>query len=110
LLYGNVLSRRTLVLGVEGIGGGTGRSPVYGRLFAFYHITGSDNDGKSISEYRLAEIHINGNHGHPVEIQLQETMGAFFTSTVRAGCAPSNVLDLFGSVERTMKYVRIKLQ
>ena len=34
---------------------------------------------------------------------------SYFTATVRAGCKPSRTLDLFGPVEETMRYVRIRL-
>lgn len=112
---GRVVVRNTLVSGGEEIGGerpGEARFHVTDdeRLLVFYYVSGHDSDGNSVSEYRLAEIKMDGNHSKPVIVKIQEPMGAFFTSTVRAGCPPSNILDVFGSVGRSMKYVRIRIQ
>ena len=36
-------------------------------------------------------------------------MPTFYTATPRAGCAPANVIDMFGDIGQTMRYARIRL-
>ena len=111
---GKVVLRKALVEGGEGLGG---ERPSYarfqvtedGRLFGFYHVGGTNARGESISEHRLVEIYPSGGHSEPVKITLQKPMRSFFTATIRAGCRPSHILDLFGDVGGTMRYVRIRL-
>jgi hypothetical protein len=114
LRNGKIIRRRALVEGGEGLGGerpGDGRFHVTpdGRLFVFYYVGGSAPGGKPIAENRLVEIHPDDTCGQAVAVKLEKPLSAFFTATVRAGCQPSSILDLYGAVDRTMRYVRIRL-
>jgi len=112
---GKVIRREVLVLGGEKAGGerpGEGRFHVTpeGRLFAVYYVGGTDKNGRPLAETRLAQINPDGTHGTPVRIPLKTPLQSFFTATIRAGCRPSEVIDLFGAVNRTMRYARIRLR
>ncbi len=111
---GKVILRKTLVEGGEDLGGerpGDAKFHVAadGRLIAFYAVNGTDTKGQTLSEYRLVEIAADGTHGDPVVLHLENPLGAFFASTVRAGCKPSPVIDLFGDTGGVMRYARIRL-
>ncbi len=111
---GKVTRRVALVEGGEGLGNerpGWGRFHVSedGRLFVFHYVGGRNMEGRSISENRIVEIHADGSHGEPTAIKLEKPLSSFFTATVRAGCRPSNLIDVFGDIGGTMRYVRIRL-
>jgi hypothetical protein len=114
---GKVVHRRTLLLAEEG---GPNEIPSTARfqvtpdhrLFVFYYVSGSDPAGKPVSENRLIELHGDRAPGAPVRVPLQRPFTTYFTATVRAGSAPSAVLDLLGQCAgspRTMSYARIRL-
>lgn len=112
---GEVVSRTTLLEGGEGLGGlrpGYGRFHVTesGRLVVFYYVCGKDASGDLIAEHRLVEISPDGSLGQPVLVRLETPLSLFFTATVRAGCQPSNVLDIFGNSGGSMRYARIRLE
>jgi hypothetical protein len=115
---GEVVSRRTLVLGGEDASGeipGQGRFQVTpeGRLFVFYYLSGRDAQGRAVSENRLMEIGADGNVTQPVTVPLKHPLSSCFTATVRAGSPPANVLDVLGqrvSSSATISYARIRLQ
>ncbi len=111
---GTVKLRQAIVEGGEGLGGerpGYGRFQVTpeGGLFVFYYVGGSDKTGTSLSEHRLVEILPDGRLGTPLRVKLRNPIPTFFTATVRAGCRPSTILDVYGSVGTTMRYARIRL-
>ena len=115
---GEVVSRRTLVLAEEGGANemaSAGRFHVTpdGRLFVFYYATGTDAQGKSVSENRLMELLADGSAGEPVTVPLKHPLNSYFTATVRAGSAPSTTIDLLGTrvgSSGTMSYARIRLR
>ena len=112
---GKEILRTALVQGGEGLGGERPGDACFqvtedGRLLAFYHVSGTDTEGKGISEHRLVEIDRDGSHSEPVVVKMKTPLGSFFSATIRAGCQPSNILDLFGDIGGTMRYVRIRLQ
>jgi hypothetical protein len=111
---GKVVRRVALVEGGEGLGAlmpGRGRFQVTddGRLFVFYHVGGQGDDGRAVSENRVVEVLPDGRLGEPVAVHLKQPLSAFFTATVRAGCRPSNIVDVFGPIGQTMRYARIRL-
>jgi hypothetical protein len=111
---GKIVLRTALVEGGEGLGGERPSDARFqvteeGRLFIFYHVGGTNARGEPISENRLVEVYPAGNHSEPVTVTLQKPLRSFFTATVRAGCQTSHILDLFGEVGGTMRYVRIRL-
>jgi hypothetical protein len=80
-----------------------------GRLLVFYYVSGKDAEGKAVSENRLVEILADGSIAAPVKVSLQKPFSSFFTATPRAGNAPSVLIDVFGDVDKTMRYARVRL-
>jgi len=109
-----VVSRTTVSEGGEGLGGlrpGYGRfhETQDGRLFAFYYVGGKDKTGQALNEHRIVEMGADGPSSKPVSIEMKTPLTVFFTSTPRAGCQPSNLLDIYGSANGAMHYARIRL-
>ncbi len=112
---GRVVQRTALVEGGDDLGGERPNEARFqvteeGRLLVFYHVGGANPQGEAISENRLVEVYSSGAHGEPEVVQLEKPLTSFFTATVRAGCEPSNTLDLYGDLSGTMRYVRIQLE
>jgi hypothetical protein len=114
---GKVVLRRTLQESGEGLAGptpGTARFHIApdNRLFVIYFVSGSEADGKSVSENRLVEIGPDGTPGTPVRVPFEHPFTSFFTATPRAGSQPSEVLDLLGEcagVGGTVRYARVRV-
>ena len=99
---GEVVGRRTLLLGGEGESGevaSCGRFQVTAdnRLFVFYYAGGTGADGKAVSENRVVELLPDGRESEHVRVPLEHSMTSFFTATPRAGSPPSNTLELLGT-------------
>lgn len=112
---GNIVRRVTLAEGGEGLGRvrpGAGRFHVTedARLVILYYQRGFHERSQEASENRIVEIDLEGNLSAPISVKLQQPFTSFFTATIRAGCKPSDVLDVFGSVGRTMRYARIRIR
>jgi len=113
---GKVVSRRTLVGGGEGLSGeipGAARFHVTAdnRLVVFYYL-GGRRGGKGVSENRMMEL-VAGRKKRDVPVPVKHPFTSFFTATVRAGCRPSNTLDLLGQCAgrpNTIRYARIALR
>jgi hypothetical protein len=115
---GKVVLRRTLVEAVEGRAGETaaaGRFHVTpdNRFLVVAYVHGTSAGGKGVSENRILEIGPDGRIKNQAAIPLKHPMSAYFTATVRAGSAPSTILDLLGN--RTagptaISYARIRLE
>ena len=114
---GQVALRRTLLEAEEGRPNevpGAARFQVApdNRLFVFYYVSGTDSEGKPISENRLVELDRDGTAGAAVRVPLEHPFTAYFTATVRAGSPPSKTLDLLGQragAPAAMSYARIRL-
>lgn len=112
---GVVTSRRAIVLVEEGDGQsplpGRGRFIVtpQGKLFVFLVVQVRDAKGQRVPENRLVEIGRDGKLGPFVTVPLKTPLATFFTASVRAGCAPSNTLDLLGEVGTTVRYARARI-
>lgn len=114
---GKVVLKRPLLLGGEGASSetpGDGRFQVTadGRLFVFHHIGGTKPSGERVSENRVFEVRPDGSQGEPAVIALKRPFTKFYTATWRAGSAPSNVLDIYGTQAGrgdTLSYARIRL-
>jgi hypothetical protein len=115
LRHGKTVRRTTLVEGgKDGIGGkrpGMARFHVLpdGRLFVFYFVSGTDDQGRPLAENRLVEVDLDGTVGKPATVPLQRPLASFFTATVRAGNQPSPLLDVMGTVDHTVRYARIRI-
>ncbi|UCG47512.1 MAG: hypothetical protein JSU94_18755 [Phycisphaerales bacterium] len=114
---GRVIFRRTLLAAEEGKSNerpGRGRFHVTpdNRLFVFFYVSGADTEGRSVSENRLLEILPDGSAGESVRVPLERPFTSFMTVTVRAGSAPSRILDVLGPRQgagRTISFARIRL-
>lgn len=114
---GEVVLRRTLVLAEEGGAAEVASAARFqitpgGRLFVFYYVSGTDAEGKRVSENRLVELLGDGVPGKPVAVPLEHPLSNYFTATVRGGSPPSTTLDLLGTragSAATMSYARIRL-
>lgn len=86
--------------GSEGIPGGARfQATPDGRLFALYHLSGEGNLVREVTP----------EFGEPVAVPLEIPLEPFFTATVRGGSQPSSCIDVLGSAENTIRYVRIRL-
>jgi hypothetical protein len=97
-----------------GINGSEGRFQITpdNRLLVVYYASGAGPDGKRVSENRVREIQRDGAVSAPVRLPLQKPFTSFFTATVRAGCAPSRLLEMLGHREgaaNTIGYARVRL-
>lgn len=110
---GEVIFRKPVMTGSPGeIVPGKGRFQVTkdNRLFVFYYVHGGSDD---IKENRMVEIGLTGDHvlSKPVKIDVERPLSNFYTANIRAGTAPSSVLDVYGKDEANeMRYIRIKIK
>jgi len=111
----HVLLRRTLLVAEEGKSNerpGRGRFFITpeNRLFVFFYVSGSDIDGRPISENRLLEIMPDESVGESARVPLARPFTDFMTTTVRAGSPPSRVLEVLGTRQGSgpvISYARI---
>jgi len=83
-----------------------------GRLYVFYYISGKSASGAQVSENRIMEITSDGLPGQFQTIPFKSPFMNFQTATERAGCRPSEWIDLIGVREgqaNTISYGRIRL-
>jgi hypothetical protein len=115
---GQVILKRSLQIGGEGMSSeipGNGRFHVTadGRLFVFYYVSGTNAEGQSVSENRIMEIYPDGSQSSSVVVGLEYPFTSMYNATWRAGCKPSNILDLYGQCAgkgRTLSYARIRVE
>jgi len=101
---GQVVGRRTLLEGGEGLSGVLPRCGRFhvtptDRLVVFYYVDGADSAGEPIRENRLMEVHSDGTLSDPIPVPLKYPLGGFlgfFTATARGGSPTSTTLDLLG--------------
>jgi len=111
----HVLLRRTLLVAEEGKSNerpGRGRFFITpeNRLFVFFYVSGSDIDGRPISENRLLEIMPDESVGESARVPLARPFTDFMSTTVRAGSPPSRVLEVLGTRQGSgpvISYARI---
>jgi len=115
---GAVRLRCALLEAIEGTSRGipgAGRFHVMpdGRLFVLCYVSGKDLEGKSISENRLLELDSNGGVISITRLPFKRPFYAFFTATPRAGCPPSEIIDLLGQQVGSpfvISYARIRIR
>ena len=116
--HGKVVLRRTLIEAREG---GPQEVPSAGRfhvtpdhrLFVICQVGGVDANGKPVSENRLLEVQAEGEPGPQVRLAFQKPFTSFFTATVRAGSAPSRLIEFLGHQAgrpQTLSYGRVRLE
>lgn len=88
-----------------------------GRLWVVYYVRGTERDEvsgerKSVSENRIMEIKDGKPTGTFRAIPLKTPFSSFFTASVRAGNAPSAILDLHGTSPNSdqLRYAAIKIE
>ncbi len=105
---GVVLLRRALHVGEEG-GEQPGDARFHrtpdGRLFVLYALV----DGRDRPRDLVREILPDGSFGEPADVPLELPLRQFFTAGARAGCEPSEVIDVLGQVANTVRYARVRL-
>ena len=114
---GKVRLRRTLVLSEEGKSNETPGSARFhvtpdNRLLVIYCLNRQNNQGQNITENRLMEITSEGPADTSVLIPFSNPFTQFFTATVRGGSAPSNIIDMLGTItgqRNTISYARVRL-
>ena len=83
------------------------------QLFAIIYISGINTSGKSISENRIMKILGPGSMQKVWQkIPFKKPFNDFFTASERAGCTPSNFIDILGTqINAPMKiaYARVKI-
>jgi hypothetical protein len=117
LREGKILARRTLLAAEEGGARevpGLARFHVTpeGRLYVFHYVSGTNAEGRPISENRLLELRADGRPGETSRVPLKQPFTSFFTATPRAGASPSPYLDLLGQragAGQTISYARVKM-
>jgi hypothetical protein len=114
---GAVTLRRALIEASEG---GAREIPAAARfhvtparkLFVICYVSGTDPEGKPVSENRLFELDADGRPGESHRLPFARPFTSFFTATPRAGCAPSETIDLLGTragLASTLSYGRVRL-
>jgi hypothetical protein len=114
---GKVVRRRTLMESTEdkpGLIGSAGRFQVTpdNRLFVVCYASGTEADGRRVSENRVLEILPDGSTGAAVRLPLAKPFTSYFTATVRAGSPPSRTLEMLGlraGAGNTISYARVRL-
>ncbi len=118
LREGKVVRRQTLVLAEEGglreVAGRACFQPTPDhRLFVFFHVSGRSATGQPVSENRVMELGPDGPAGPAARVPFKKSFVDFHSATGRAGCPPSDRLELWGQREgsgRTMSYGRVLLR
>ncbi len=108
---GEVVFRQPVMLSSEAdtLLPGTGRFHVTpgNRLFVFYYVHSDDN---TFRENRIVEIGPGHTISSPVKVPVERPLSDFFSATVRAGSAPSDIIDIYGKDEKNeMRYLQIKI-
>ena len=114
---GKVIARRTLLLAEAG---GAQEVPGRGRfhvtpdqrLFVVFYVSGTDAQGRGISENRLLGLLPDGSMSASTRVPLRRPFAEFYTATPRAGSAPSFFLDLLGQLageSTTISYARLRV-
>ena len=110
---GKVIFRKSVMTGCPGeVVPGRGRFQVTkdNRLFVFYYVHGGPDN---IKENRMVEISLTGNHtiSKSLKINVERPLSVFYTANVRAGSAPSSILDIYGKDEaKEMRYIRVRIK
>ena len=83
------------------------------QLFSIIYISGINASGKSISENRIMKLDGSGSMTKVWQtIPFKKPFNDFFTASERAGCSPSNYIDILGTqINAPMKiaYARVKI-
>lgn len=108
---GEVISRKAVMYSEEGdtLIPGRGRFHVtpLNRLFILYFV---QDEEKGAGENRVVEVLDGPEFSWPIKVELREPFSSFFTATVRAGCNPSDIVDILGKDERNMmRYARVRI-
>lgn len=115
---GAIISRTAIAKVEEGTPGELPSAPRFhvtddGRLLVIFYVSGTNRDGKAVSENRMVEFNADGSVSPSVVVPLDPPFTSYFTATVRAGTSPSHTLDLLGTrsgKSNTISYARIRIE
>jgi hypothetical protein len=104
---GRVESKRVLIEGTaeQEVGCGRFHEMPGGTLYAVLYVAGTDAGNK------LMQIYPPQDDPPLIPIALRHPFGSFSLATVRAGCKPSSVIDLFGHAKGgdTLSYAQVRI-
>jgi hypothetical protein len=105
---GEVVERRALIAGTLELAPGHARfhESTDGTLYVVVNVSGSEAGNK------LLQVYPKPDEGTLVSIPLKNAFGSFCVASVRAGCKPSDTLDIFGHTTSgtTLSYAQIRLK
>ena len=115
--HGKVILRKSLVLAREGRSNDV---PVTGRfhvtpdnqLYVIDCVGHKDKQGKTMYENRIIALSSKGVPGKPAVLPLKRAFTNFFTATIRGGSAPSDRIDMLGTLadeRQAIHYAGIRL-
>ncbi len=109
---GEVIFRKPIMMGTaeSEIVPGKGRFQVTedGRIFVFYYVHGGPDE---VKENRMIEIKGDHSFSAPVKINLERPLSNFYSANIRAGSAPSSIMDIYGKDDANeMRYIKIKIK
>lgn len=117
---GKVVTRRSLLTCKEGdpdevyvAGNARLHALPDGRLFVIYYQKGKQADGREISENCVLEVTGDSRRNQPRVIPFKKAFTQFQTANERAGCSPSNQIDLLGMQEgkgNTISYGQVYIK
>lgn len=114
---GQVVQGSSLMVAEEGKPGPLAHGPRWhatadGRMFMFFYVNGVGQDGKSLSENRLAEVR-NGAIAAVAPVLVRTALNAYVKASAPVWNTPSDMLDLLGSApgtENTLRHVALRIR
>ncbi len=80
------------------------------RLLIIFHLQYPKGPRTDLSGNYLMELLPDGSTSPLARIPIRSPLTSFYTATARAGCLPSNTIDLLGQLDSTIRYARISIE
>lgn len=84
-----------------------------GRLFVVCYVQGIKSTGEEIAENQIFELYQDGTTSNPIRIPFKKPFINFQTANERAGCSPSDYIDMIGvqrGLTNTISYGCVKIK
>ncbi len=115
---GKIILKKNIIVTEEGGAGCIPHVPRIhvlpdGRIYIFCYCTGTQSNGKKISENRFFEVSRDGNILNTVRINFSNPFMSYFTATERCGSQRSFVVDILGTspyISNTVRYARVRIE